>query len=136
MSKLDALEKEFGDDTKQEIMSIQNQTLGVSGRPTTKQRRMQVMYDPEEPDVPHESNFLDGYTRLIKDTTANQQALFDSIIPMDASVMAHKTLSITATDNNNDRLHMIANQFGLSAKSLKTEKKAKKHRKIDMQSNW
>ena len=94
------------------------------------------MYDPEEPDVPHESNFLDGYTRLIKDTTANQQALFDSIIPMDASVMAHKTLSITATDNNNDRLHMIANQFGLSAKSLKTEKKAKKHRKIDMQSNW
>ena len=136
MSKLDALEKEFGDDTKQEIMSIQNQTLGVSGRPTTKQRRMQVMYDPEEPDVPHESNFLDGYTRLIKDTTANQQALFDSIIPMDASVMAHKTLSITATDDNNDRLHMIANQFGLSVKSLKTEKKAKKHRKIDMQSNW
>ena len=136
MSKLDALEKEFEHDAKEEMSSIQNQTLGVSGRPTTKQRRMQVMYDPEESDVPHESEFVAGYARLIKDTNANTQALFDSIIPMDASVMAHRTLSITATDDNNDRLHMISNQFGLAAKSLKTEKKAKKHRKIDMQVNW
>ncbi len=136
MSKLDDLEREFGNDQKEEITSIQNQTLGVSGRPTKEQRRMQVMYDPEEDVVPHESEFVSGYMKLIRDTDANTQALFDSIIPMDANVMAHRSLSVGATDNNNERLHMISNQFGLSARSLKTEKKAKKHRKIDMQVNW
>ena len=55
---------------------------------------------------------------------------------MDTNVMAHKTLRITATDDNDDRLHMISNHFGLSAISAKTEKTAEKHPKVDMQVNW
>ena len=134
--KLLDLEKEFTDDAVDEVKSIQNQTLGVSGRPTVAQRKMQVSYDPEEPLEKADSGFLDGYARLIKDTNTNLQAVFESIIPMNVDVMAHRSLSDNAMKDNNERLHMITNQFGMSAKSIKTEKKARKHKRIDNQVNW
>lgn len=133
--KIHDLENEFTDE-KEQVESVQNQTLGVSGRPTTKQKRMQLMYDQEEPLFPAESGFLDGYMRLIKETNKNTQAIYDNIIPMDVNVMSHKSLSDNAIKDNNDRLHMISNQFGLAGRSLKTEKKAKKHKRLDNQVNW
>ena len=134
--KLSDLEKEFTDDALDESNSIQNQTLGVSGRPTIAQRKMQVSYDPEEPIQKADSGFLDGYTRLIKETNSNMQAVYESIIPMSVDVMSHRSLSDSVTKDNNSRLHMITNQFGVNARSMKTEKKAKKHRRIDNQVNW
>ena len=121
--KLLDLEKEFTDDAVDEVKSIQNQTLGVAGRPTVAQRKMQVSYDPEEPLEKADSGFLSGYTRLIKETNSNMQAVYDSIIPMSVDVMAHRSLSDSVTKDNNSRLHMITNQFGVNARFIKTEKK-------------
>ncbi len=134
--KLRDLESEFQDDAVTETKSIQNQTLGVSGRPTPAQRKMQVVYDPEEPIIKPTSDFVDGYSRLVADTNTNMQALYESILPMNVTVMSHRSLGDTAINTNNENMNMISNQFGMSIRSQKTEKKAKKFRRIDSQVNW
>ena len=133
-TRLDALTKEF-EEAKSVTSVIQNQSLGVAATPTKEQEFMQKTFDPESTAMLSQSGFYDGYARLIKQTDTNRQAMLDAVAPMQVDVMSHR-LGQNAMDDNNRRLHMINSQFGLVARSTKTEKKAKKFRRIDAQMSW
>ena len=133
--RLEDLANEFFQEGKEQTSVIQNELLGCPPKPTKEQKFMQKTYDPETNDMQPSSGFYEGYERLVKQTDTNKQTMLDAVAPMKLDVMSHR-LGQHAMDDANQRLHMINSQFGLVARSTKTEKKAKKFRRIDAQMSW
>jgi hypothetical protein len=132
--KLQALENELRTDTMQAKEQQNNQAATGQGGQygTDGQRRMQMKYDPQDMTYQLYGNHIGDFSSMLKQMTTDTQGATDA---MQLSTLASKS-EIVRLEDENEQWAMITAQFGLTSRSDKVLKLARKTSKLDSGLGW
>ena len=130
--KLDALEAELRSENKEQKSEQNNQLAGAASVPTSDTRQKLQQYAPSDVGFKYYGNKLGDYSSLLSQQREDAQRL---VQPMLASTLENQKESYKLT-NANDDLSMLANQFGLHARSARVYKRAKKVGRMNVQDHF
>jgi hypothetical protein len=108
----------------------ESQGAGNKQEPTPQQKIMQEKYAPQDVNFNKNINPLANYSRLVQQQSGLQGSFMDGYIM--SSLESRRTPNKVA-DETSDGYSLLANTFGLSEMSNKTQMKSKKMRKLNMQ---
>ena len=130
--KLDALEAELRSETKEQKTELNNELAGAAPVPTTDTRQKLQQLAPRDVEYRYYGNKLGDYSTLLRQMQTDAQRM---VQPMLASTLENQKESHKLVSANDD-LSMLANQFGLHARSARVYKKAKKVGKMNAQDHF
>ena len=131
-SKLDALEAELRSENKEQKTELSNELAGAASTPTPDMRQKLQQYAPSDVGFKYYGNKLGDYSTLLRQMQTDAQRM---VQPMLASTLENQKESHKLVSANDD-LSMLANQFGLHARSARVYKKAKKVGKMNAQDHF
>jgi len=130
--KLDALEAELRSENKEQKTELSNELAGGASVPSPDTRQKLQQYAPSDVGFKYYGNKLGDYSTLLSQQREDAQRL---VQPMLASTLENQKESHKLA-NANDDLSMLANQFGLHARSARVYKKAKKVGRMNVQDHF
>ena len=130
--KLDALEAELRSENKDQKTELSNELAGAAPVPNPDMRQKLQQYAPRDVGFKYYGNKLGDYSSLLSQQREDAQRL---VQPMLASTLESAKESHKLA-NANDDLSMLANQFGLHARSARVYKRAKKVGRMNVQDHF
>ena len=130
--KLDALEAELRSENKEQKIELSNELAGAAPVPNPDMRQKLQQYAPHDVGFKYYGNKLGDYSSLLSQQREDAQRL---VQPMLASTLENQKESHKLASANDD-LSMLANQFGLHARSNRVYKKAKKVGRMNVQDHF
>ena len=130
--KLDALEAELRSENKDQKTELSNELAGAAPVPNPDMRQKLQQYAPSDVGSKYYGNKLGDYSSLLSQQREDAQRL---VQPMLASTLENQKESHKLASANDD-LSMLANQFGLHARSNRVYKKAKKVGRMNVQDHF
>ena len=130
--KLDQLEAELRSENKEQNEQRSNELAGNASVPTQDTRQKLQQLAPRDVGYKYFGNKLGDYSSLLSQQRQDAQRLVQPMLQstLESAKEAHKLASA------NDDLSMLANQFGLHARSNRVYKKAKKVGKMNAQDHF